>query len=69
MLERGVVECVCMYVCMQTWNTELVCAGSGKGRHSGACECDDRSGSMMSGSMCVWVCMRICVCVVAQCER
>ena len=31
MLERGVVVCVCMYVCMQRWNTELVCAGSGRG--------------------------------------
>ena len=51
MLERGVVVCVCVYACMHVdvEYRDRLCK-QWKGRHSGACECDDRSGSIMSRS-------------------
>ena len=75
MLERGVVVCVCMYAGsgIQSWFVQAVEYRVGlcrqwKGWHSGARECDDRSGNMMSRSMCV--CMYACACVWwPQCER
>ena len=59
MLERGVVVCVCMHAEVEY---RVCLCRQWKGRHSGSCECDDRSGSMMSRSnVCVGMYAYLCV--------
>ena len=52
-----------VYVCMHAEvEYRVSLCRQWKGRHSGACECDDSSGSMMSRSMCAYVCWCVHVC-------
>ena len=63
MLERGVVMCVCMHAYVE-YRVSL--CRQWKGRHSGVCDCDDSSGSMMSRRMCV--CVSVCCSAVREVE-